>query len=311
MKRLWFVLIPLILMVFAGFFVSCDFLLPAPLGRNNPYDVEAQIGRFAAVTADTDSIITAWDWRNPPSGIDDSRIIDKIRIVHSKNDPPASKYPLNPNNVQEFTSNSEWQAEWDNLRDDREHHFALYAHEKGGVWLAPKRVSQHLDNDGQEERWDIMTTGVTKLYVSTSADTNQLTLTAVNIIAPLTTIGFFRFDELYNDEFGAVLEANIQTWGITNGGDLLIVPMRRRVEDGMEWGEIADVIFYDFGNAKAATVTNMNDVIDIKDQINIARLHGSNTIAFLSDTLPFHVGIDNLKFNNGSNDTFSVWKNNW
>lgn len=310
MKRIWFILIPVLLLVFAVFFVSCDFILPAPLGRNNPYDDEAQIGRFNAAVAGSDSIITAWDWRGPIPGIDDKRIIDKIRIVHSNNNPPDSKYPLNPDNVIELDSNSTWQHEWNGLKVDREHHFALYAHEAGGIWLAPKRISQHLDNNGHEERWNIMTTGVIDLYVNTSVDTNLVTATIMNVIAPLSTIGFFRFDDLYYNDFGAVLEAQIQDWTITSGGDFLIVPMRRRVEDGMTWGEIADAGFYDFGNAKAATVNFATDVVDIKDQINIARLHGSNTIAFLSDTLPFDVDISTLDFNNGSDDTFSVWRNN-
>lgn len=311
MKKILFLLVPVFLIAITGLFISCDYLIPAPLGRNNPFDDEAQIGRFAVAASGPDSVVTVWDWRNPPSGIDKSRIIDKIRIVYSESDPPLSKYPINPDNVIEFTSNSDFSYEWENLNEDRDHYFALYAHEKGGMWLAPKRADIWFDSNGDEERWDIMMTGVTQLYVSTSADTNQVLVnpTNVNVAAPLLSIGFFRFDELFEYNYGAVLEAQIQTWVIGTAGDFLVVPMRRRVEGGMTWGEISDANFYDLGNAKAATVTVPNDAVDIKDQINIARLHGSNTIAFLSYS-SFDVDIENCEFNNGTDFTFSVWRNN-
>jgi len=314
MKKIYFLLFFILILIFAGIFISCDILLPAPLGRNNPFDNEAQIGRFAAVISGQDSIITAWDWRNPPSGIDDSRKIDKIRIVHSENDPPTSKYPLNPNNVKEYTSNSEWKAEWDNLRNDREHYFALYAHEKGGVWLAPKRVSRNFDNTGHEERLDI---SFKRLGIDTSIDTNQVQIGVgqVTDIAPLGLppykIGFIRFDELFNNEYGIVSDARIYTNAGATAGDLLIVPVRRHIEDGMQWGMINDLVFYDYKNALLVNITGAIQYIDIKDQINIARLHGSNTIVFIPNSGSLvNMDLLNFGFNDLMVDTFSVWRNN-
>ncbi|MCK5674823.1 MAG: hypothetical protein KAH95_15695, partial [Spirochaetales bacterium] len=147
MKRLTLLLVSLFLIAVAGILISCDYLLPAPLGRDNPYDDEAQIGRFAVAASGPDSVVTVWDWRDPPSGIDKSRIIDKIRIVYGEGDPPLSKYPINPDNVIEYTSNADFSYEWKNLNEDRDHYFALYAHEKGGMWLAPKRADIWFDSN--------------------------------------------------------------------------------------------------------------------------------------------------------------------
>ncbi|MCK5197510.1 MAG: hypothetical protein KAR21_04130 [Spirochaetales bacterium] len=309
MKRILFILLPLILIVFIGLFVSCDFLLPAPLGRNNPYDDEAQIGRFNCAVAGLDSIITAWDWRGPIPGIDDSRIIDKIRIVHSRNDPPQSKYPLNPDNVIELDSNSTWQHEWDGLKADREHHFALYAHEKGGIWLAPKRISQHLDNNGHEERWNI---SFERFGVNTSAGTNTVQIADLQVTdVPPPKIGFIRFDELYYNEYGIVLDARIYLDAVGSAGDIFVVPLRIRIEEGMEWNQISDSGFYNYGNALLVNIAGAPQYIGIKDQINIARLHGSNTLAIIPDSASaVDINLGDFDFWDTTDDTFSVWRNN-
>jgi len=258
------------------------------------------------------SIITAWDWRPPPSGIDDSRIIDKIRIVHSRNDPPQSKYPLNPDNVIELDSNSSWQYGWNGLKVDREHYFALYAHEKGGVWLAPKHVNQHLSNNGHEDRWNIP---VERLYIDTTLPTNIVGTAAINIFGPIPggNIGFLVFNELNNGEYGAVLDARIQGFGLTTGGTIDIVPVRWRIDSGMTWDNISNSILYDYEHSMTTTLTG-GEIVDIKDQINAARLHGSNTIALIPPTgSAININdISSLTFWDPglAMDLFSVWRNN-
>ncbi len=298
------ILYPLILILSAVLFISCDLLFPAPLGRDNPLDDEVQIGGFDASVSGPDSIITIWDWRNPAPGIDDSRIIDKIRIVYSENNPPSSKYPLNPDNVQEFTSNSEYQFEWTNLQQDREHYFALYAHEKGGVWLAPKYVKRHLNYSGHPDAGGSVHT---KLYVNTALTTG-ISITAINITGPQPggNIGFLIFDELFNNDFGAVLAALMQGYGFTAAGNIDIVPVRKKIEDGMTWASISDSYLYDYEHSKTVDVINGTVLIDIKDQINMARVHGSNTIAFIpSAGSAINIDISPFTFS-----SFSVWRNN-
>ncbi len=312
------ILYPLLLIIVVCLFISCDVLFPAPLGRDNFRDNEVQIGRFVAAVSGYESITTAWDWRDPPPGIDDSRIIDKIRIVHSKNNRPDSKYPLNPDNVIKLDSNSTWQYGWNNLSADRDHYFALYAHEKGGIWLAPKYSDQYLGSNVYEERWDTL---ITKLYIDTSSASNTVGETAINIRdLPTKVIGFLRFDELFYmefvyQEFGAVLDAQIQGFGITFGGNIDIVPVRFFIESGMFWGEISNSILYDYEHSITVTINGPLDIIDIKDQINVARVYGSSTIALIPSTASaIDINdISSLTFSDPGppiEDLFGVWRNN-
>ena len=311
MKKNLFVLIFLGFVLFSGLFVSCDFLLPAPLGRNNPFDDEAQIGQFNGAVAGLDTILTVWDWRNPVSGINDSRIIDKIRIVHKENNPPDTKYPVNPDNVIEFDSNLVWQYGWNGLNADREHYFALYAHEKGGVWLSPKRFDIHLDNNGFEESSNF---GFTKLYVDTSADTNSVFWPSSSEYvteSPLTIL-FLVFDNLYDSNYGIVLDARLTNYTITNTGTVDIVPVRIKVNDTMKWENISNPLFYDYEKAnKNVYISGSGEELQIKDQINIAKLYGSNTVAIIPNSgSPINISVESIQFNDGVNDLFSIWRNN-
>jgi len=311
MKKILFLLVPVFLIAITELFISCDYLIPAPLGRDNPYDDEAQIGRFAAAASGPDSVVTVWDWRDPPSGIDKSRIIDKIRIVYGENSQPLSKYPINPDNVIEFTSNSDFFYEWKNLNEDEDHNFALYAHEKGGMWLAPKRSDIYIDN-GSEQRLNI---GYTGLYVNTSLPANPVFWpTAVELVheLPELTIFFLVFDTLYDHHYGIVNDARITNFVFGNVGTVDIVPMRIRVDDTMDWDDISNPIYYDYEKAnKNVYISAGNDEIQIKDQINISRLYGSNTVAVIPNTgSPIDMTVDTVDFNNGGEDLFSVWWSN-
>lgn len=309
MKKLLFILLPVI--IFTGIFISCDFLLPAPLGRNNPFDDEAQIGRFEASPSSYNSIVTVWEWRNPASGIDDSRIIDKVRIVYSENNPPVSKYPLNPDNVIEYTSNTDFSYEWTNLNENTDHYFALYAHEKGGLWLAPKNIKAWINDGGYFENWPWNNI---KMYVNALLPANPVGTTATNIIydpgVPEYVVGFMRFDDLFTGDYGAVVDARIQGWVVATGGTLSIIPVRKTVDDTMLWGDIDNPILYDYEHANTVIIGASTDIVDIKDQINISRVYGSNTLAFITSDTNVSIGIESLTFWDGSTDLFSIWRNN-
>jgi hypothetical protein len=305
MKKILFVTVPLLFIIFSGFLISCDFLLPAPMGRNNPLDDGAQIAGFNAEISGSDTILTSWDWRSSTAGIDASRIIDKIRVVYSENNVPTSKYPLNPDNVQVFDSSSSSKCEWYNLNRDNDHYFALYAHETGGLWLSPEITSERIESNGSVETSNA---GYSALYVNTSVPTNTLGTTSLPITGlPPTNIGFFSVDLLNNSNYGAVLGAGITNWTGTFG-DIYILPVRKKAENGMFWGDISDGVYYDYDNALYATITGPNDVIDIKNQLNLAQMYGSNTIAFVPADAVVSIVIGGLQFFDGTNDLFSIWK---
>lgn len=306
MNKICFVMVTLLYFIFSGIVVSCDFLLPAPYGRNNPLDDGAQISGFNAVVSGTDRILTTWNWRGSVSGIDDSRIIDKIRIVHSENNPPVSKYPLNPDNVQVFESPSSFKCSWDNLNNDKDHYFALYAREAGGLWLSPEIASERIESSGNLETFNV---GYSDLYVDTSAGNNTVNAASLPITGlPPANIGFFRFDILGDRSYGAVLEAGITSWTIATAGDIIILPVRNKIEDGMFWGDISDSVNYDYDHAKYVSITAIADVVDISDQLNLARMYGTNTIAFVSADASVNITVTGLQFFDGTEDLFSIWR---
>ena len=124
---------------------ACDYLLPLPLGRDNPADDGSQIGKFRASVSGTTSVNTIWYWHSPSLDTPADQVIDKIRIVHKENDPPSSMNPLDKKEYVDIDTASTWEFQWENLKQGREHYFALYSHEKGGSWLAPKYSKVQLD----------------------------------------------------------------------------------------------------------------------------------------------------------------------
>ena len=302
MKRLWYILVPLTIIVFTGFFISCDFLLPAPLGRNNPYDDEAQIGRFNATVSGSDSIVTSWDWRDALPEIDDKRIIDKIRIVHSEGSRPASKYPINPEEVQEYTSNIEWQFNWTGLTQDREHYFALYAHEKGGMWLAPKYTEKYLDSFPQENfvtlwpnsppnNWD-------QFRVYEALNPPSTTPDVTNSGGYNWNAGSFLVLEFYSKEAKYFDQFLLHLQNLVPGGDvdLTIYALKKDFLQLIDWADMIsdDTIDYDSAISRQVTIIGGgNQAIDISEVVNRMSLHYSRSIAILVNTGSLSVDILN------------------
>lgn len=297
------ILYPLILILSAVLFISCDLLFPAPLGRDNPLDDQVQIGGFKADASGPDSIITSWDWRNPAPGIDDSRIIDKIRIVYSENSPPSSKYPLDPDKLQKFDSPSGVKCEWTNLNSDEEHYFALYAHESGGVWLAPKTVKVWIDNSGQI---DFMAPGYELMYVSTTNGSQVINGTT---IVDSASFGFIKFfDNSFNDQYGAMLNISL-AFTSTNAGEMYIVPVYREINTGLLWEDISNPLFYDYTHAKAVLLIGGAESIVITDLVELSRVTNSLTLAFIFP--PTSLGRMDLNIGTLWFDDFTYWRNWW
>ncbi len=143
MKKMNLLLFIFVLIIFSGLFNSCDYLLPAPLGRNNLNDDEAQIGRFAAVQAGPDSIIVAWDWREMWPGTDPDREI--VEIILSDN---QGNYPISMLGGSSYLKDDGYNKEFNNLNLNSDYYFSLYAKEKSGIWLRPIKTKAYL-SDGK------------------------------------------------------------------------------------------------------------------------------------------------------------------
>ncbi|MCD6397075.1 MAG: hypothetical protein J7L71_06010 [Spirochaetaceae bacterium] len=110
----------ILLFLFLG---SCNLFFSSPHGRENLDDEAAQITAFTAVPSSDKSVVTMWNWREPPNWSNDDRITE-IQIQHS-----IFGYPENYVFFagERFTDNSTWQHEWKDLIPGITHYFSIFA----------------------------------------------------------------------------------------------------------------------------------------------------------------------------------------
>lgn len=259
------------------FLSACDFLLPGPLGRDNPADSGAQINAFGSFYAGNGSAELIWNWR-PFTGTEASREIVKVRIVHKENDPPSSMYPLDRNDVQEFTAGGN--AVWEKLKEYNDHYFALYRMEKSGTWLSPLYSKIHIEGEGT---LDASIPGMQYLYVDMVLGTPVQSTTP-----PLDQYyrGFISFDPapINDNSYGAVEDA-ILRFDFDPGnsvGQILIVPMFITVHDGELWEDISNPSYYDTANAVTVQISNTVVVdVQIKSVLNRCLAYKASTFALI------------------------------
>jgi len=289
MKKILIVLVPVLLLIFLGVFISCDFLLSAPLGRNNPFDDEAQIGRFNVAVSGLDSIVTNWDWHDALPIIDADRVIDKIRIVHRENNRPTGIGLIIDENVQEFTSTSNWFYNWTDLESDVDHHFALYAHEKGGLWLSPKYTYGYIDPSvisintplfpvsPPSNLTDFMVYKVFNPAFTPSDETNNA---GVSLIAGDFLILEFNINEpIYFDQFLLHLQ---NTVGST--GNLTIYALKKDLQSIVDWTDMISDSTIDYKSAVIREISSLNQLFDIPEAANSISLYYSRSLAITTDS---------------------------
>ncbi len=123
---------------------SCNLFFSSPHGRENPDDDAAQIRAFTAVPSSDKSVVTMWNWTEPPSWANDDKITE-IKIEHS-----IAGYPENSSILfgENFTDKNIWQHEWKDLIPGITHYFSLFA--KGtnnngdDTWYAPIKAKAKL-----------------------------------------------------------------------------------------------------------------------------------------------------------------------
>ncbi len=271
-------IITIVMIVFILIFLSaCDYLLPLPLGRDNLSDDGAQINAFGGNYAGNDSVELLWNWR-PFTGTDPSREIVKVRIVHKENDPPSSMYPLDKDNVQEFTTGES--MIWGNLKEYNDHYFALYRMEKSGTWLSPLYSKVHIEGAGYIE---YQMPGTQYMFVDMVPGS-----TVQSNSPPLDQYyrGFVSFDPapVNEDSYGAVEDATLRfiADGSNSLGQILIVPMFINVHGEELWEDISNPAYYDTANAISVQIPKTVDVdVQIKSVLNRCLAYKVSTIALI------------------------------
>ncbi len=304
MRKIFFIGIILL----TGIVFSCDYFFPAPLGRDNPQDEDVQIKNFSSLVSGKESINTIWEWSEPSSAVEDSQIIDKIRIVHKENDRPTSMYPLDKDSVTEITAKTTWNYTWENLKQDREHCFALYAHEKGGTWLAPIHVSVHLDSYPQEHTLTLLSSDliapddseefdVLKVESPSFTKTNVSNDNAYTWNSGDFLVLIFKGDQqFFFDQFTLYLQNSVP------GSDVMlsIYALKKEFESVVDSADMSSDATLDTGSVIYREVPisgGTNQQIEISEVINKMVLYRSRSIA---------ISIDNpldMNFQNWTIDT--------
>ncbi len=295
----------LIVVLFSSLMLaSCDFLLPAPLGRTNQEDNEAQISRFMGKVAGTDSIVTSWNWQSPLTSIESDRVIDKIRIVHGEGDPPVTMNPLDSNKVIEYTDPSEWSYIWTGLNGDKNQFFFLYAHEKGGQWLSPRTLEVPLGSSAKDSTFNFDSSDEISPYNSNEFKVFKVQETPFGVLevsnssAPgflagdIIVISFNINESVYFDQF--TLNFNNISPPATDTG-LVIYAIKSDLDSGFTWADLTsdNTLDYDFSIAGSFTVAGgPNQSIDIPEIANRMSLFYSWGLAIkLSDPLDVDVSM--------------------
>ncbi len=139
-------LLLIIVIIIAIVISSCNLFFSSPHGRENMDDEAAQITAFTAVPSSDNSVITMWNWKEPPSWANDDRI-SYIKIQHS-----IFGYPENVSYIgidtKDYNDNTIWQDEWPDLLPGITHYFSLFAmssdHDNNDTWYAPIKAKTTL-----------------------------------------------------------------------------------------------------------------------------------------------------------------------
>jgi hypothetical protein len=139
-------------------FVSCDGFFLGPAMNLNHDDPNRAFGRLECEPIDSDEIRVIWDWYDIERALRGiSPVYDEIIIKHN-----TGSYPTSRLGGESYLLTS-WDAStnpmsstiFTDLKRDRDHYFALYAHEAGGSWMAPIYTSRYLEGytPSNQDHW--------------------------------------------------------------------------------------------------------------------------------------------------------------
>jgi len=266
---------------------GCDLFVLGPSLNLNYDDEDAAFGRLGAALVDDGDVRVGWDWydlERDLRGIDP--VYDKIIIQHSTGSYPVSRIGGRKFEISEWdpVTNPLWSTVFKDLKNDREHYFALYAHERNGRWMAPMYASVYLEGYEQHSFFlysrDDATTPL-EANLSTGA-VNTLAVGFTSSITP-TTINVFYYD-LWEDEKVASAKLNFDVNSVTADDVIIVHPVRVYWDSGDAsqlnlWGDDSFVI-----DRSVAAVYNINagntgpHSFNITDVFAKAQLHRTNGI---------------------------------
>lgn len=210
---------------------SCDLFWGTAWQRSSR-DPKAQLGTVHLLPSGGSSLAFAWDWRPFLSGdpavggeiLDGESEIVELRVLHGTGSPPTFTPPLPFGDlVQDRLDPDGWYAVYDDLDEDREHYFSLYAREKGGAWIGPKTLSSsHPYSEGPQNGSFLSTSGWSV------TDTAGASVASGSAVVNDTSGLFLSFSDSLEGWQRYLESSSISSISITvnSGGRLEIYPVR-------------------------------------------------------------------------------------
>ena len=135
-------------LIFISLFTGCDAFVLLPAFNHNPDDPNQGFGPLRAGVVNDGTIRVMWDWYDLERVVRGAEpLYDKIVIKHSRGNYPDSRLGGKVFEIKNWDpgTNPLWATTFSDLKSDREHYFALYAHEKDGRWVGPLYTSRYIE----------------------------------------------------------------------------------------------------------------------------------------------------------------------
>ncbi|MCF7948860.1 MAG: hypothetical protein K9M94_09775 [Spirochaetia bacterium] len=213
------------------FFTACDTFVLLPAFNHNPDDQNQSFGPLRAGIVDDGTIRVIWDWYDLERVVRGVKpVYDEIIIKHNRGNYPDSRLGGKSFKIKDWDPATKplWAATFSDLKNDREHYFALYAHEKEGRWVGPMYTSRYMEGFEYEIRPGIVPNSSESFSADISAGT------AANLAYPENisnnNVLVYYYDELWEDEkvVSAQIIIDINAAPTTDDA-LFIYPIRAHV----------------------------------------------------------------------------------
>ena len=208
------------------FFSSCDLFMLGPFLNINRDDEDAGFARLRVDQVDEGAVRVGWDWYDLERILRGAKpVYDEIIIKHNTGSYPLSRLGGEAFEISDWdpVDNPLWSTVFKDLRDEREHYFALYAHERNGRWMAPMYASVHVKGYDRYTIWPGASLTVSGNF------TGAISHTVGEINAEQADICYYDFGD---DETVNKATITLDITAAPAAADVIIIyPMRCRWED--------------------------------------------------------------------------------
>ncbi len=209
-------------------FTACDVFVLLPAFNHNPDDPNQSFGPLKAGIIDDGTVRVVWDWydlERKVRGLEP--VYDEIVIKHNRGNYPDSRLGGKVFKIKNWdpATNPLWATTFSDLKSDREHYFALYAHEKDGRWVGPLYTSLYMEGFDYN-MWSSFASHGISAVISTEVTPGSGLGTISGDEADL-----YYYQDFWEEEVIMSAELVLEFTNIPADDTVLIYPLRSYIED--------------------------------------------------------------------------------